>query len=253
MRRRKIARPEWADRLESLREGLGMSQAALAKRLNVSAMAPSRWERGVHEPPADVFLELGKLAGKRDCWYFWERAGLSRRDITSVLERTPARQDSTARRNNEHKHLTVEVPASARNNTEKMVAVPVLATNRPVCAVGPTEILRDQISQLVVVPRSWCPDPEETYCLVLGTHRMAPLMRRDTIFGVHPDGSSMDDLLGKVVLATHEDCGLSVSWLQRFGKSNLLVPENKDDQPHYINNGDWKIIGRILWWFSKGP
>src|SRR3954466_11531283 len=87
MRSRKISRPEWADRLESLRERLRMSQAALAKKLNVSAMAPSRWERGVHEPPADVFLQLGKLAGKRECWYFWERAGITRREVTLVLER----------------------------------------------------------------------------------------------------------------------------------------------------------------------
>src|ERR1700740_736364 len=95
MRRRKSARPsarpEWATKLEGLRETLGLSQAALAKKLNVSAMAPSRWERGVHEPPAAVFLELGKLAGKRDCWYFWEQAGIPRRDVTSVLDRVSDR------------------------------------------------------------------------------------------------------------------------------------------------------------------
>ena len=95
MRRNKQNRPEWADRLEGLRQRLGLSQAALAKKLNVSAMAPSRWERGVHEPPAAVFLQLGKLAGSPDCWYFWERAGLTKRDVAAVLgdgDTSPASQ-----------------------------------------------------------------------------------------------------------------------------------------------------------------
>ena len=249
MRKRKISRPEWADRLESLREGLGLSQAALAKKLNVSAMAPSRWERGVHEPPADVFLQLGKLAGKRECWYFWERAGLTRRDVTTVLERPAAR-----RNNNHHKTIAVEVPKPSPATSEKLVAVPVLSTTLPVGHIGPdAQIQYESVTQLVVVPRSWCPDPENNFCLVFATNRMAPMIRRDTVFGVDPASKNIDDLLGKVVLASHQDCGLTVSWLQRFGKSLVLVPENKEDAPFYINNDDWKIEGRVMWWFSKGP
>ena len=90
MSRNKTKRPEWADRLEALRQKQGLSQAALAKKLNVSAMAPSRWERGVHEPPAAVFLQLGKIAGKPDCWYFWELAGLTKRDVTLALGKSDA-------------------------------------------------------------------------------------------------------------------------------------------------------------------
>jgi transcriptional regulator with XRE-family HTH domain len=248
MRRRKIARPEWADRLEGLREQLGLSQAALAKKLNVSAMAPSRWERGVHEPPADVFLELGKLAGKRECWYFWERAGLTRRDVNSVLER-PA-----PRRNHHHKTIQVEVPpAVPEGRSEKLIAVPVFGTAIPVCQIGPSEVLRETLTQLVVVPRAWCPHPEDTYCLRIGTDRMAPMMRRETIFAVDPSDNGIDDLIGKVVFASHEECGLTVSWLHRYGRSTVLVPENKEDQPHYMNGADWHIEGRVMWWFSKGP
>jgi len=40
-------RPEWAQRVESLRRRLRLSQTALGKKLEVSAMAVSRWERGV--------------------------------------------------------------------------------------------------------------------------------------------------------------------------------------------------------------
>ncbi len=247
MRTRKIKRPEWADRLEGLRESLGMSQAALAKKLNVSAMAPSRWERGVHEPPASVFLELGKLAGKRECWYFWERAGLTRRDVTSVLDRPPAR------RTNHHVEIAVP-PKLPAKTTEPLLAVPVYESSLPVGQIGPARVMQESVSQLVVVPRSWCPNPEKTYCLRIGTNRMAPMMRLDTIFGVDPTENSIEQLLGKIVFASHPECGLSVSWLQRFGNTNVLVPENKDDVPHYMHAGDeWTMEGRVMWWFSKGP
>ena len=64
-----------------------MSQAALAKRLNVSAMAPSRWERGINQPPASVYIQLGKLAGRSpNRWYFWERAGIRKSDLQKILD-----------------------------------------------------------------------------------------------------------------------------------------------------------------------
>lgn len=253
MHRRKSAqrvgrRPEWALRLEGLRETLGLSQAALAKRLNVSPMAPSRWERGIHEPPASVLLTLGKLAGKRDCWFFWERAGITRRDVKSVLER-PVRE-----RNESHKTVSVTVPPLAHSKAEELVAIPAFATSLPVGQIGPdAHILRDTVTQLVVVPRSWCPNPERTFCLHIATNRMAPMLRRETLFAVDPTVTDLEQLLGKIVFASHEDCGLTVSWLQRFGRSVVLVPENKDDQPYYMNGDDWKIEGHVLWWFSKGP
>lgn len=248
MSRRKITRPEWADRLEGLRESLGLSQAALAKKLNVSPMAPSRWERGVHEPPAGVFVELGKLAGKGGCWYFWEQAGLTRRDVTAVLERPAPRRKST------HTSIEVELPAATPlSRPEKLVAVPVFATATPVGEIGPSEILRESPTQLVVVPRAWCPKPEQTYCIRIGTDRMAPMMRRDTLFAVDPTETELEPLMNKIVFASHPECGLTVSWLQRFGRTTVLVPENREDEPHYMNGDEWVIEGRVLWWFSKGP
>jgi transcriptional regulator with XRE-family HTH domain len=82
----KLARPEWATRVEGLRERLNLPQVEFARLLNVSAMAISRWERGINEPPAEAYIRLGKLAGSVDCWFFWERAGLSKSDVKRVLD-----------------------------------------------------------------------------------------------------------------------------------------------------------------------
>src|ERR1700761_1960781 len=79
------ARPAWAARVLGLREHLGMSQSAFGQKLQSSAMAVSRWERGVQEPPSHSYLEIGNLAGDSRCWYFWGRAGLRSEDVLRVM------------------------------------------------------------------------------------------------------------------------------------------------------------------------
>ena len=81
----KLARPEWALRIEKLRNRLHLSQTEFAGKLSVSAMAVSRWERAVNEPPANCYIALGKLAGQDGCWYFWERAGITKNDVRRAM------------------------------------------------------------------------------------------------------------------------------------------------------------------------
>src|SRR5271155_6243326 len=79
------AKLEWAKRIITLRRRLQMSQSELGQQMNASAMAVSRWERGVQEPPANIYIQLGNLTGDPECWYFWGRAGLSNQDLMRVL------------------------------------------------------------------------------------------------------------------------------------------------------------------------
>lgn len=246
----KTARPEWADELENLRLQLGLSQAGLARKLNVSAMAPSRWERGVNQPPADVFVELGKMAGNKKCWYFWGRAGLRKHDVTAVLNNI---KRSKARRG----QLQVSATANAArfvtaDKAEHLVALPLYKTTPPVGVLGPPVIHRES-SELIVAPRAWCPHPEQTVCLRYGGDKMAPMLQQGAIIAVDEADNKSENLYGKIVLVSHAECGFMVHWLQRYGKSEVLVPENKDHPPTYIHDGDWRILGRLLWWFSKAP
>jgi transcriptional regulator with XRE-family HTH domain len=77
--------PDWARAMEKLREDLQLSQAAMAKHLAVTPMAVSRWERGIHRPPAEIFVAYGKLAGRPGCWYYWKLIGLSRDVVEKYL------------------------------------------------------------------------------------------------------------------------------------------------------------------------
>src|SRR5580658_5693120 len=83
------AKLEWAKRIIALRRRLQMSQSELGQQMNASAMAVSRWERGVQEPPANIYVQLGNMTGDPECWYFWGRAGLSSDDLMRVLPAVP--------------------------------------------------------------------------------------------------------------------------------------------------------------------
>src|SRR5579864_4323934 len=95
MRNTSDPKTEWAGRILAVRRRLKMSQSELGKQMNASAMAVSRWERGVQEPPANVYIQLGNLTGDPECWYFWGQAGLSSDDLMRVLPavRSRMRQD----------------------------------------------------------------------------------------------------------------------------------------------------------------
>ena len=75
------------ERFRNCATKLELSQTVFAELLRVSAMAVSRWERGINEPPGEAYIVLGKLAGSPDCWYFWERTGLKKSDLKRALRR----------------------------------------------------------------------------------------------------------------------------------------------------------------------
>jgi transcriptional regulator with XRE-family HTH domain len=68
---------EWAKAIADLRQRMQMTQTELAERIDVTAMTVSRWERGLVEPTAGGYISLGNLAGGKQAWYFWRRAGLN--------------------------------------------------------------------------------------------------------------------------------------------------------------------------------
>src|ERR1700688_1991907 len=91
------SKSEWAKRILAFRRHLKISQSDLGKQVNASAMAVSRWERGIQEPPANIYIQLGNLTGDPECWYFWGQAGLSSDDLMRVLPAVKSRMGQDRR------------------------------------------------------------------------------------------------------------------------------------------------------------
>src|ERR1041385_8493464 len=76
---------EWASQITALREHLTINQAELARRMECSAMTISRWERGLLQPSAEHFIQLGNLGDKSEAWFFWEKAGIQPAKMAHAL------------------------------------------------------------------------------------------------------------------------------------------------------------------------
>jgi len=244
------AEVEWAGRIHALRQKLGLSQSELGKRLGVSAMAVSRWERGAQEPPANINIQLGNLTGDPECWYFWSRAGLHSDDLMRVLPsiRSRLRRDRLP-------ELRVVQAGIHRLPKKKaqLVAIPVL----PVVAAthggkGDPAVLLQQAfpESLLAAPNKWCPNPGYTSCLKVQGRSMMPLIHDGYIIVVDTSQTNRRKLYGEIVVAANKEQGLVVSRLQRFDETEVLVPENREYESTPLSS-NWRIIAKILWWIGR--
>lgn len=246
----KTVLPEWARTIKDVRRKLRLSQSELGNRLETSAMAISRWERGEFEPSADAYLRLGKLVGDPLCWFFWGRAGLSTADVLRVLPKAGRRlrRDRIATVQVVHAGAGKILPA----RKESFVAIPLL----PVRAATPGETGEkvadlDQLKPeaMLAAPAKWCPNAASTISLTVKGNSMSPLILDGYIIAVDTSKTSHDDLIGKIVVAWNRDKGLLVSRLIRFEHTDVLVSDHRE----YVSvslatESQWRVIGRVLWW-----
>jgi SOS-response transcriptional repressor LexA len=217
MEHRESQMPDWARRISKLRRRLGLSQAALGAKLRYSPIAVSRWERGVKEPPAHCWIQLGNIAGGPDCWWCWSRAGLKASDVLQVLR--SARGAPKARQPN----LQIVVAgggkkASQLANKSKLVAIPVLPIH---AATGGEkgdqhmDFNRISADMMIAAPQIWCPHPDDTSCLLVKGSSMSPSINDGDVVAVDTFETDSSKLNGKIVVAWHKEHGLS---LARFRK-----------------------------------
>jgi transcriptional regulator with XRE-family HTH domain len=257
-RKRKDRGPtEWAEEIRNLRQKLGVSQGELARKLECSAMTVSRWENGQLAPTARYYIELGKLAGKQGCWFYWGCAGLQISDIMPVLGE---RQRKQVPERQEERMVFAAAGTSAKHEAArgpKVVPIPVLQAT-----VGTHGGQGDRHGSLSYIPAremmgapvEWCPNPSYTSLLRVRGHSMEPLIHDGDIAAVDSSQTDRAHLDGKVVIVTNEDKGLCVSRLRRYPKFDVLESENRDYQAVVLGKrSGWRIIARVLWWISAAP
>jgi SOS-response transcriptional repressor LexA len=241
---------QWAGRINVLRHRLGLSQSELGRQLNSSAMAVSRWERGVQEPPANINIQLGNLTGDPECWYFWDRAGLHSEDLMRVL---PAVRYRLRKDRLPDLEIVQAGVSSVSNKKNKLVAIPLL----PVTVAthggrGDPAVALDQArpDAMLAAPSHWCPNPSHTSCLRVHGRSMMPLIHSGYILVVDTSQTSRQKLRGQIVVAAHKEEGLIVSRLQRFDETEVLVPENREYDSTPISTAGWRIMAKVLWWIG---
>ena len=245
---------EWSRKILAFRHARKLTQSGLAKELNTSGMAVSRWERGEAEPSAEAYIRLGHLAGDPLCWFFWGRAGLSTADLKRILPATRRRlrQDRIA-------NIQIVHAGAARVKSLKptnFVAIPVL----PVHAATPGEDAEevtdlDQLKPEAIwaAPAEWCPNPAKTVSLRVKGNSMSPLILDGYIIAVDMSDVPRDELLGQIVVAWNAQAKkLLVSRLIRFNHTDALISDQREYQTVSLSpESQWRIMGRVLWWTGR--
>jgi phage repressor protein C with HTH and peptisase S24 domain len=231
----------------ALRRRLKISQGDLAQQMNCSAMTVSRWERGLQPPSAEFYIKLGKLAGRDDPWFFWERAGLQMADVDRA--RPHARPLKAA--------LAGGGARASSEKDSKTVSLPVLEAfvgthGQP----GDRKLSLERIPSRMFMgaPAEWCPNPRYTNLLYVKGHSMEPLLHDGDIVAVDSLQTNRSELNGKIVIVSSEEKGLCVSRFRRYESVDVLESENDEYEAIVLSkNSDWRIVGRVLWWTSAAP
>lgn len=225
----KLARPEWAVKIEKLRERLNLNQAGLARLLKVSPMAVSRWERAVNEPESAYYLQLGTLAGDPDCWFFWQRAGLAAADLSKALRR--GAQQAKAR----------AIAAEQERQGSGTSSVPFLqVTAASDHGIGDSQPQLETLPSAgeISVPAAWTPNPATTRCIRLSGDGLAPELLDGSIIAVDLAQNDLSKLDGEFALVFNESSGLRV---QRLGNGAEGKPLERGFQ----------VLGRVIWYVVR--
>jgi SOS-response transcriptional repressor LexA len=246
----KIGRPAWSLKIEHLRHIRKLNQAEFGAQLGLSAMAVSRWERGVAEPHGEVYVRLGNLAGDPLCWFFWKHAGLRLSDVTRVLP-------EVGRRLAESKIPDLSFVRAGTAQSLKhanLVAVPLLPVKAATAGHHGDNIDLAEVSpeSMLAAPAAWCPNPDSTLCLRVKGNSMSPLILDAYIIAVDTAQIENDSLVGQIVVASHNERGLLVSRLIRFDHTDALVSDHREYGSVPVSAGsEWRIVGKVLWWTGR--
>src|SRR5215469_6389977 len=252
---KKDSPPEWVLQITTLRERIGINQAELARRLECSAMTISRWERGLLQPSAEHFIQLGNLGNQKEAWFFWEMAGIQpakmvealggssrRRKLATSMSFDTAEQDRPALRG---KKISGVVPLPMLKTVAGTHGTP--GDRRNSLRSIPT-------SEIIGVPASWCPNPNYTSLVPVAGHSMQPAIRDHDIIAVDFYQTERRRLYGQIVMVTMEKNGLSVSRLRQYDSVDVLEAEDRQFEPIILKkSGGWRIIGKVLWSISGTP
>src|SRR5579872_1128149 len=241
---------EWALRITAMRERFAINQAELARRMDCSAMTISRWERGLLEPSAEHFIQLGNLGNKNEAWFFWEMAGVQPSKIVVALSSSQRKRSLEAVPSGTEPNQQPENSGAQSN----LVGIPILKA--VLGTPGSTGDRRSSLRNISMVatlqvPAKWCPNPSYTSVIRVKRRSMEPTVHDGDLLAVDSFQTERNKLYGQIVVTTSEQTGLLVSRLRRLDRLEVLEAENRDLDPIILNKArKHRVIGKVLWSIS---
>jgi SOS-response transcriptional repressor LexA len=219
------------------------SQQYLADRIGISQAAIDKIEKGGNAS-AQTLIALGNIAGEPDCWAFWGAAGM---DIDKLLDRAMSKQKERVGGS----HTRQRAISGTEVASMDFVEVPLL---KDAAAAGTPRLIDERlIEERLPMPRAFCPHPEHTTCIHVVGDSMSPILEDGYIVAIDAFSVDIPYLYNRMVAAIDPEGGVTIKWLRRSGKVDLLVPQHVSQRhsPLVITGEPgWQIIGRVAWWLG---
>ena len=244
-------RPDWPEKLKRLRKERRWFQTDLAKAVGVTPTAVNRWEKGSRQPDPIACIKLGKLAGPPDCWFWWQRAGLTEDDLLASVPAIEARL-MDIRMGGRYPEVKVLAGPRIRGqgpvqaHRSGVIMLPLLKDE--VAAGRPRLVEEKDVQDFIVVPRAWIKHPEMTTLLTVRGDSMEPILKDGYVVAVDASVTEPKKLQHKMVVA-YIDEGVTIKYLGRSGQQWVLAPENKAYSQQTLGPDD-RIIGLVVWWYG---
>lgn len=234
---------EIASRLKAARETIGITQVDAAERLGLKQPYLNRYEAGVVEPPLGAVIRLAKIYSVSIDWL--------------LTGKKPAPRDYTP------PELVIQSVPRFRRFADEFAFdqyIPVRLLRDAVAAGAPAEVNEEDVDgwALIYASRDWMPnDPENYTCVRVRGLSMSPILKNGDIVAIDHSQKSPDLLDGKIV-AFRVDEGVTIKWLKYKPEKEMVLglPENHAEVDHLVllkgEEIDTGIVGRVVWWWSKG-
>lgn len=202
------------ERIRSAREACSLLQAALARRIHVTARTIQRWEKGEQIPDADKILKIAQLTHVQSQWLLTGEGNMYTPEQHAV--------DHQSEMNLQHVGL---------------VKVPLLASvpgGQPALIFHP-----DFVERYVVIDD--VKDPSAIGLIVRG-QSMAPKLEEGDIIIVSPKREARSGDIC-VVRVGDEDTVKRIKFEEQFIH---LIPLNRDFEPMVVHRKDVSFIWKVV-------
>lgn len=207
-----------------------MRQQDLAERLRVSQATIARWENGKDTPAGTALIDIGRLAGDPEQWWWWELAGFTEHDRVTQLALN---------------HMT--------RKDRGTVMVPLLKD--PAAAGTPRAVDEKEISHYLEIPKQLASPGSGLFAVRVAGDSMSPIIEEGYIVCVATSDLDPAKLVNQMVAAREGD-GITIKWLRKEKNHYLLVPQHTSlRNPVRIMepDGEWSIVGRVVFWVGQPP
>jgi SOS-response transcriptional repressor LexA len=248
---------EISRKIKELREGLGVSQEQLARKIEVTKKTVAEWEQERQPPSPERAVQLARLVPPGALRRWFTRYALER-----IGAETPLVLEALAPRTRGSQaplplgSLRVVAPADwserfrALEGLDHFAPVPLL---RDAAAAGsPRELNEADVEGYALIPYAWCPNPANFTCVRVRGDSMAPILHDGALVAI--DHTQRDPFaLHQKMVAARTDDGVTVKWLERRPDGAFaLVPENKAYSEKLLApTRDNPVVGLVAWWWNR--